>query len=197
MVCTSEKLHQEVRELLRGKNRDEIFELPLVYGQTIHYVPDSYAGHPQDLPDYTFEFFFAEDVLSLRDLTGFENALAFDENGNTPARAVYLAREKGRIIGAAGAAASSAEGMWEVGVDVLEGYRNAGLGTCLVKSLTGALLARRIIPFYSASVTNIGSQMVASRCGYIPSWVDTFGTVFDGNCPYKNLVSGLFPQAVQ
>ena len=26
---------------------------------------------------------------------------------------------------AAGAAASSVEGMWEVGVDVLEGYRNA------------------------------------------------------------------------
>lgn len=197
VVCTSEGLHQEVRELLCGKNRDEIFDLPLIYGQTIHYVPDSCAGHPQAPSNYTFEFFFGENVLSLRGLTGFENSLPFDEKGNTLAGAVYLARSNGWIIGAAGAAASSAEGMWEVGVDVLEGYRKAGLGTCLVKGLTGELLARRIVPFYSASVTNIGSQMVASRCGYIPSWVDTFGTVFDGNCAYKSLVSGLFPQAVQ
>ena len=40
VVCTSEDLYYKVRELLQNKNRDEIFELPLVYGQTIHYVPN-------------------------------------------------------------------------------------------------------------------------------------------------------------
>lgn len=40
VVCTSEDLHYKVRELLQNKNRDKIFELPLVYGQTIHYVPN-------------------------------------------------------------------------------------------------------------------------------------------------------------
>ena len=41
------------------------------------------------------------------------------------------------------------------------------------------ILKKGIVPFYSASVTNVGSQMVASRAGYIPCWVDTFGNVFD------------------
>lgn len=53
---------------------------------------------------------------------------------------------------AAGAAGSSVEGMWEVGVDVLEGYRNARLGTWLVRHLTKELTDRNILPFYSASV---------------------------------------------
>lgn len=61
----------------------------------------------------------------------------------------------------------------------------------LVKKLTDVLLAKNIVPFYSASVTNIGSQMVASRCGYIPVWVDTFGTIFDGTSVYQDILCGL------
>lgn len=68
---------------------------------------------------------------------------------------------------------------------------NARLGTCLVRGLTKELLARNIVPFYSASITNIGSQMVANRCGYIPFWVDTFGTVLDGSSVYNHMVEDL------
>ncbi len=76
----------------------------------------------------------------------------------------------------------------KVRVDVLPEYRNSGMGTYLVAKLTRELLKRDMVPFYSASVTNIGSQMVASRCGYIPAWVDTYGTVLDGGSPYGNLL---------
>ena len=76
-------------------------------------------------------------------------------------------------------------------MDVLEGNRNAGLGTRLVRRLTRKLLERNILPYYSASVTNLGSQMVASRCGYIPAWVDTFGTTLDGSSVYHEIVSGM------
>ncbi len=124
-------------------------------------------------------------------MTGFENSLAFDENGFTTTKAVYVAKDGNKIIGVAGAAESPIDGVWEIGVDVMEEYRNAKLGTQLVRKLTRELLERNIIPFYSASVTNIGSQMVASRCGYIPYWVDTFGTVLDGSSVYNNLIEGL------
>lgn len=40
VVCTSKDIHYKVRDLLQHRNRDEIFEFPFVYGQTIHYVPD-------------------------------------------------------------------------------------------------------------------------------------------------------------
>ncbi|NDO71124.1 GNAT family N-acetyltransferase [Schaedlerella arabinosiphila] len=134
-------------------------------------------------------FLFEKEVLSLRGLTGFGNSLEFAADGSTPTRAVCIIKDRGKVVGAAGAAASSVEGMWEVGVDVLEGYRNARLGTWLVRRLTKELTDRNILPFYSASVTNIGSQMVASRCGYIPAWVDTFGTTLDGSSVYQEIVS--------
>ena len=192
VICTSEDLYYKVRELVQSKNRDEIFELPLVYGQTIHYVPnDNYTKDASVSLNYECEYLFERDILSLTGLTGFENSVAFDENGSTSTKAAYIAKDKNRIIGVAGAAESSVNDIWEIGVDVMEEYRNARLGTYLVRGLTKELLARNIIPFYSASVTNIGSQMVASRCGYIPFWIDTFGTILDGSSVYNDITRGL------
>lgn len=194
VVCTSKNLQSKVREILQDKNRDEIFEIPLVYGQTIHYVPSDDCTEKLASPDYEYEYLFDKDLLSLNGLTGFENSLAFDENGFTSTKAVYIARDNNKIIGVAGAAETSVNGVWEIGIDVTEEYRKVGLGTYLVKRLTKELLARSIVPFYSASVTNIGSQMVAGRCGYMPYWVDTFGTVLDGSSVYNSLLEGLsFP----
>ena len=79
----------------------------------------------------------------------------------------------------------------------MEEYRNARLGTYLVKGLTKELLTRNIIPFYSASITNIGSQMVASRCDYIPLWVDTFGTILDGSSVYNDMIKGLSSELIE
>ena len=84
---------------------------------------------------------------SLRGLTGFGNSLEFEADGSTPTRAVCIARDRERIVGTAGAAGSCVEGLWEVGVDVAESCRNAGLGTYLVRRLTEKLTARKILPF--------------------------------------------------
>ena len=195
VVCTSEEIHGKVRGMLQGKTRDEMFEIPLVYGQTIHYVPgldDVDRGDGFTLPE-ACECVWGEEVLSLKGLTGFENAVAFDAAGSTSTKAVCIARDQGKIIGIAGAAESAVSRLWELGVDVMEGYRNAGLGTHLVNRLTQELLGREIVPFYSASVTNIGSQMVAHRCGYLPCWVDTFGTILDGSSVYQPMVQDLLP----
>lgn len=192
VVCTSEDLHYKVQELLQNKNRDEIFELPFVYGQTIHYVPnDRYIEDVWEPSNYECEYLFDRDIFSLTGLKGFENSLAFDESGSKSTKAVCIVKDKNRMIGVAGAAESAVNDVWEIGVDVMEKYRNARLGTFLVRGLTRKLLGRNIIPFYSASVTNIGSQMVASRCGYIPFWVDTFGTILDGSSVYNDMIGDL------
>lgn len=192
VVCTSKGLSANIKSLLRGKSRDEIFELPLVYGQTIHYVPDIYHnGEISISTDYEIEVLLGKEILSLKGIEGFENSLMFDENGYTETKAVCVVRDHNKVIGMSGAAVSSVEGLWEVGIDVLPEYRNCRIGTQLVKKLTDVLLEKNIVPFYSASVTNIGSQMVASRCGYIPAWVDTFGTILDGTSVYQDMLCGL------
>lgn len=142
------------------------------------------AGRVRDLVENKSR----DEIFSLRGLQGFDNSLAFDDRGHTPTKAACIARNGDMITGVSGAAPASPEGLWEVGVDVLPEYRNSGMGTYLVTKLTGELLKRDVVPFYSASVTNIGSQMVAARCGYIPAWVDTYGTVLDGGSPYGDLL---------
>jgi len=192
VVCTSENLHYKVQELLQSKNRDEIFENPFVYGQTIHYVPDCNCTYDMtSLLKCEYESIFDEKILSLKGLTGFENSLSFDKNGFTSTKAVYIAKYCNEIIGVAGASNSSVNGVWEIGVDVIEKYRNAKIATNLVSKLTKQLLLQNIVPFYSASVTNIASQMVANRCAYVPMWVDTFGTILDGSSVYHNIVQNL------
>lgn len=193
IVNVSENMFSVVKEQLQGKNRDEIFEYPAVYGQTIHYVPDvNHIEEPEFPLEYTYELLEGNELKKLQGIKGFDNSLVFDSEGNTSTQIVFVAKKGEDVIGIAGAGVVT-DNMWEVGIDVKEEYRNGGLGSKLVKKLTLEILKKGSVPFYSASVTNVGSQMVASRAGYIPCWVDTFGNIFDEYYAYdiENIVSRL------
>lgn len=184
IISTSAQLFSKVKKSLTGRNRDEIFEFPLVFGQTIHYIPDVNKIPKIILTDtYTYELLQGDNVKKLRCIAGFDNSLGFDGSGNTPTTICFYAQKGDTVIGLAGASVK-AKNIWEVGVDIKPECRNDGLGTKLVSYLTVEILKHGIVPVYSASVTNIGSQMVANRSGYIPCWVDTYGNILDGSSPY-------------
>ncbi|OFI49443.1 hypothetical protein BG261_02375 [Floricoccus tropicus] len=191
-VCSSEVLSPKLNEILEGKSRDEIFELPLVYGQTIHYVPSDCFNDSQIKTDlgmkFNYQFFIGKEIQLLQAISGFDNSLSFDSKGDTDTKAVYIIKDKGEVVAVAGAAETCIDGFWEVGIDVLEKYRKFHLGTELVSRLTQELLKRRIVPFYSASVTNIASQRLAIRAGYVPVWVDTYSNIFDENYIYTDML---------
>lgn len=191
IVSTSAQLSSKVKYLLTERNRDEIFEFPFVYGHTIHYVPDINKMCKMPLIDeYTYELMQGNDVRKLMGITGFDNSLSFDSDGNTPTTIVFCAKKDDEIIGLAGASIE-AKSIWEVGVDVKNEYRKNGLGTRLVNNLTIEILKQEIVPIYSSSITNISSQMVATRSGYIPCWIDTYGNILDGSSPYNSLIKKL------
>ena len=102
IVSASPELLPGARRLTEGRSRDEIFELPLVYGQTIHFVPD----HVPDLPlpgGYDYRLLERDGVYELAGLEGFPNSLAFDEDGHTGTGIVFFAKSGDRIIALAGA----------------------------------------------------------------------------------------------
>lgn len=186
IVSASEKLLPKAEKLLKGKSRDEIFECPLVYGQSIYYVPDFKQFKRQSFNrDYQYILLQGEEIGALKGVKDFENALVFDENGETPTRMVLYAKKNNEIVGLAGAS-DEAEGLWELGVDVKPEHRESALATILVSNLAAALLEKGIIPFYCASVTNIGSQAVAHRSGFISCWVSTYRTILDGSSVYRD-----------
>lgn len=191
IVSSSPELSSKIKPLLQGLNKDEIFEFPYVYGQTIHYVPDLNKLCEMPLIDeYTYELIEGDDVNKLVGETEFENSLTFDNNRIAETSIVLCAKKDDKIIGLAGASIES-ENIWEVGIDVLPKYRKNGLGAMLISNLSIEILKKGIVPIYSASITNVASQMVATRSGYVPCWVDTFGNILDGSSPYNTIVSGL------
>lgn len=191
VVSASPGLLPSVKKLTEGKSRDEIFELPFAYGQSIYYLPDVKALRRLPLPGgYGWKLLEEDGLQSLRGISGFENSLAFDEKGETPTCIVFYAEKDGKIAGLAGAAREG-DGLWEMGVDVRPPHRNRGLAAALVSNLAVTILEKGIVPFYCASVTNVGSQAVAHRSGLIPCWVSTYGNIFDSGFAYRELAEKL------
>lgn len=73
-----------------------------------------------------------------------------------------------------GLAACSADGeeMWQIGVDVLPGYRRQGIASALTSRLTLEIIKCGKVPFYCAAWCNVASARNAVRCGFRPAWVE-------------------------
>ncbi len=187
VICTSKNLQNRIKNILQYKNKDEIFENPFVYGQTIHYVPNDIHCNILLPENYKIEFVFGESIKQIEN--HFQNALYIDQYGNTTTKVICIAKQHGKVIAVAGASETNFDNIYEIGIDVMEQHRGKGIASYLVNELTKKCIAKNIVPFYSASVTNIASQMVANKCHYIPLWIDTFGTILDGSSVYHDMLS--------
>lgn len=175
IISLSEDVYALGREQLSGKTRDELYESTLTYGQTLHYIPDLREVRRLPLPDgFAPEWYGEAELSKLRGIQGFGNSLAFDPAGNTDTSCALCTVKDGNIVAIAGAAAVT-DKLMEVGIDVQKPWRGRGLGKTLVRNLTVKILEQGKIPFYSASVTNLASQAVAIRSGYLPLWTDSYG----------------------
>lgn len=187
LVSSSDNLYNFVKEKLQNKNTYEIFEFPLVYGQSIYFIPDLDRITKQDEVD-TFLFkLYDGNTDKINISSGFENAITF-ENGKCISDIAYCAFDGDRVVGIAGADKINND-ILEVGIEVLPEYRKDGLATILTKNLTLKILEKGIVPIWCESSTNIGSQAVASKSNYIPLWFETFGDVFDDMFVYKDLIN--------
>lgn len=175
IITLSSDVFPDGMRCLNGKSRDELYESNYVFGQTLHYVPD--MNQMERLPfveGYTFELVGADEIRKLYGIKGFDNSLSFDEDGNTSTCIALYAKKDNDIIALAGASYVNNE-LREVGIVVKKEFRGKKLASLLVHNLTVEILKQGKIPFYSVSVTNIASQAVAIRSGYMPLWTDTFG----------------------
>ncbi len=76
------------------------------------------------------------------------------------------------LIGLA-ACSADCETMWQIGVDVLPGYRRRGVASALTSRLAKAVLEQGRVPFYCAAWSNLPSVRNAIRSGFRPAWVET------------------------
>lgn len=180
VVSASPDILDIVKPLLEGKNRDDAFFMPFVYGHSLYYLPDvENMRSPVPPAGFAYEMAGQNDIQALYRFEGFSNAIGNDRNHPRPDALVMLAKKDGVIIGMAGASDDCAK-MWQAGVDVLPAYRNLGLAAYLVNRLTIEILNRGYVPYYGTASSNIASQRVARRAGYYPAWVCAYRGKFDG-----------------
>jgi len=174
------------RKNLRGLGRDALFGAPVlatlqelvgrndqvIYGPNLLHVcsPDSLTqvASPNVIE---FSLIGQEGVADLYKYPGFRNAL---NDGVHPDRPDVLAATASRgadVVGIAGVSADS-DDLWQVGVDVIAGYRGLGIGQALVYLVTEAVCSRGKVPYYATAPANLSSRNVANRVGYSPCWVE-------------------------
>lgn len=175
--CSTDQLKEEGTHFVKNKKAAKNYVKILSIRDTniISLSEEKYELGKQLLSGKTRdELYEGNNLKTLCDIEGFENSLAFDVEGNTNTTIVLCAIKDNEIIAIAGAAPTGK--LMEVGIDVKKKWRGYGLARLLVRNLTVEILERNMIPFYSASVTNLASQAVAIRSGYMPLWTDSFGT---------------------
>lgn len=120
-------------------------------------------------PITEIKWYEQEDIIQFKNDDRFDEAFIFDDKH--PDVLGVAALNKGEIIGMAGASCDC-DGMWQIGINVIEEYRGKGIGTNLVSLLKNEILKRGKIPFYSTIESNIYSQVVAIKSGFIPVWAE-------------------------
>ena len=81
------------------------------------------------------------------------------------------AYDNGKLIGLAGCS-SDCEMMYQIGVDVLPGYRRKGIASAVTSRLALEVLALGKVPFYCAAWSNIKSVRNAIKSAFRPAWVE-------------------------
>jgi Predicted acetyltransferase len=192
VVSADSDILTKLKPLLENKTREDVFVAPFIYGHSLYYIPDCNRLKKLPMPD-GFNFYIKEgkEIHNLYEISGFENAIQYDINHPRPDVIVIYAMHDNEIVAMAGASADS-NLMWQIGIDVLPRFRNIGLATSLVSNLAIMIMERGIVPYYGTASSNIASQSVAYRSGFIPTWMCSYKNTFDGTAPYDRNVKIIF-----
>lgn len=168
------------KEQLIGKSRDEAFSIPFLCSHSMWYLPDlDNLKHISAPNGFLYETVERNEIPKLYDFEGFSYAIQYNMNQPIQDTFVILAKQENAIVAMAGASELCSK-MWGIGVDVLPEYRNNGLAVYLVNALTIEILKRNIVPCYGVSLSNIASQKVAYRAGFMPAWTIGYRVRFEG-----------------
>lgn len=186
IVVSADADHLErIKPVIMNKFRDDLFFAPFIFGHSLYYIPDCNMLKKQPFP-CQFSFHIKEDkeIHKLYEFPGFINAIQYNKDSDHPDILVLYAMKGNEIIGMAGASVDS-KIMWQIGIDVLPQFRNKGIASCLVSNLAVMIIERGIVPYYGTASSNISSQAVAYRSGFMPAWMCTYKNTFDGKSPYN------------
>ncbi len=135
------------------------------------YIPDNYIKEtdPNVLQSYSLKWYDKNELKVFEGNKHFSEALLFYENA--PDMIAVTAQKDGEIVAMAAANADRPD-MWQMGINVIDGYREHGIASALVLTLKNKIINMNILPYYSTAVSHIISQKVAIRAGFVPAFTE-------------------------
>lgn len=184
VISADEAIHPFLKEFTADKKGFWLFEhhnLIIIekelnkHGYTLYHPHHMFLHHRDVKPerDCAVKWFYGYDeIKGFYGDKRFPNAICERYEPHRPDRiAVCAYDEKGNIMGMAGCS-EDAPHWQQIGIDVLEDYRSAGIGTYLVALIKNEILKRGDIPFYGTGLANYHSWNIAVNCGFKPAWVE-------------------------
>lgn len=182
VITSNTVLHPFLQDYIKGKTGHWLFEIPnlltiekelnkhgYTLTQTFHmFLP---VCETEAKKDYNVKWFYDEEIHKFYGDERFTNAICSEYLTNRPDTIVVCAYEGDNIMGMAGCS-KDAEGLFQIGIDVLPDYRSMGVGTYLVTLLKNKIIENGAIPFYGTSVSNYHSWNIAINCGLRPAWLE-------------------------
>ena len=181
LFCGREDIIRKCKELYEDDGSDWFLEAPNIikldemlsgFGCRIDMIHPFYVSDAPSEPDpgrFEIRLLTPEEILSFRGDDRYSEAFAFSPTA--PDRAAAAATVNGEIAGIAGASADGAY-MWQIGINVNENARGAGLGETLVSLVRNEVVKEGKLPFYGTAFSHIASQRVALGAGFRPAWVE-------------------------
>lgn len=187
VVTVSPQWKKWAQRLVRGLDRDDIFSPAclaraqrqvqrsgqILAGPQHRYICAEELHRPVDPPaGVILQCVRGADLEPLHDLP-FQHGLGPRGSTERPDMLAVTARIGDEIVGLAAAGADHPD-MWQIGVSVLESHQGAGIGAGLVSMCTRAVLESGRVPYYSTHLSNLRSQAVAIRCGFVMAWTEAY-----------------------
>lgn len=138
----------------------------------VYFLPDAEAEKYDFEMPFELRWYDVKTVEVYRENNPFQHALGFIQEA-PDVIAVAALDDKGEPIAMAGASSDS-DTMWQIGIDVTQGYGHRGLAVYLVTILKERILELGKVPFYGTSESHSNSMDVAIRSGFIPAFTEVF-----------------------
>lgn len=186
--CSAERLRW-ARANLKNFAPEALFHAPAIahmekyvardhqtmFGPELKYICTQDTFQPYSLGgEVEVSLIQGESIQQMYENNRFPNALGYRYDPQRP-RLLACSAKYDRVIVGLAASSVDCDSMWQVGIDVLPGYRNHGIGKALVSRLTEALFKIRKLPYYQTTgMANISSRRIAISLGYRPAWVEVY-----------------------
>lgn len=183
IIATGKEMFAWCVEDLAQEEPSWLFEYPVLrrvdeqlnsYGHEIADVHQYYlpmGDGRETSPRFPVIWHEAESILSFEGDERFGEAFVF--GAHYPNILAVAAMDGEVIMGMAGASADGAS-LWQIGIDVLPGYRGKGIGANLTALLSEEIMRRGAVPFYGTAQSHILSQRVAIQAGFLPAWAEAY-----------------------